>query len=319
MIFRLILPIILIFLSELACQDFSLYKKLLDEGKMMEVQKSLPYLSSQYPDHPFVLYLKAAVNNNGEEAIEQFKTIIKDHPGSMASELSIMKIGEYLYSKGLYTQAGEQLKIIPLNYPESKNIERAVNLMKKSYLATGEQDSIEFYIAMFSKKYPQLNFNDYDYFSSIILHDEKIIIEDIFLAYFRGKNQVKGFANLGRISGAFMATIGLILERDFSEIVELRLASVARPLVGLKGNCQKAEVQVYVLKKFTDIDVSTYEGLIEAVQAKKHIKDITHKIYKDRMNKISKLIEQETDFGEDISDAILLALSEIRKRRNHEV
>ena len=178
MISRLILPIILIFLSELACQDFSLYKKLLDEGKMVEVQKSLPYLSSQYPDHPFVLYLKASVNNNGEEAIEQFKTIIKDHPGSMASELSIMKIGEYLYSMGLYTQASKQLKIIPLYYPESKNIERAVNLMKKSYLATGEQDSIEFYIAMFSKKYPQLNFNDYNYFSSIILHDEKTITEE---------------------------------------------------------------------------------------------------------------------------------------------
>lgn len=179
MIFRLILPIILIFLSELACQDFSVYKKLIDEGKMEEVQKSIPYLSSQYPDHPFILYLKAAINTNGEEAIEQFKMIIKDDPGSIASELAIMKLGEYLYSQGLYTQASEQLKIIPLYYPESKNIERAVKLMKKSYLATGEQDSIDLYIKLFSKKYPQLNFTDYDYYSSVILQEEKPKIEEI--------------------------------------------------------------------------------------------------------------------------------------------
>ncbi len=159
-IFRIIIPILLIFLSELDGQDFSVYKKLIDEGKMEEVQNSLPYLSSQYPNSPFVLYLKAAVNSNGEEAIEQYKSIAIDYPNSVASELSLMKIGEYLYAQGLYTQASEQLKIIPLYYPESKNIERAINLMKKSYLATGEQDSIDLYIEMFSKKYPQLNLTD---------------------------------------------------------------------------------------------------------------------------------------------------------------
>jgi len=142
---------------------------------------------------------------------------------------------------------------------------------------------------------------------------KKIIIENIFLAYFRGKNQVQGFANLGRLSGAVMFAIGVALNANFTDLVELRLASVARPLVGLKGNCQKAEVQCFILKQFTDIDVSNYEALIEAVQAKKQVKDITHKVYKDRMLKISKLIEQETDFGEDISDAILLAYGEFLK------
>ena len=172
-IFRIIIPILLVFLSELDGQDFSVYKNLIDEGKMEEVQESLPYLSSQYPNSPFVLYLIAATNSNGEQALEQYKSIAIDYPNSVASELSLMKIGEYLYAQGLYTQASEQLKIIPLYYPDSKNIERAVNLMKKSYLATGEQDSIDLYIELFSKKYPQLNFTDYDYYSSVILQEEK--------------------------------------------------------------------------------------------------------------------------------------------------
>jgi len=179
MIYRFSILVLLIFLSSTIGQDFSTYKKLIDEGKLEEVQKSLPYLSSQYPEHPFVHYLTASVNTDGEDAIKQFREIIENHPGSIACELSIMKVGEYLYSKGLYTQASEQLKIIPLYYPDSKNIENSVHLMKKSYLATGEQDSIDKYLDIFSKKYSELNFNDYNYYSSVILPEEKPIIEAI--------------------------------------------------------------------------------------------------------------------------------------------
>jgi len=181
MIYRFSILGLLIFISNIVGQDFSTYKKLIDEGKVEEVQKSLPYLSSQYPEHPFVLYLTASVNTDGEDAIKQFREIIENHPGSIACELSIMKVGEYLYSKGLYTQASKQLKIIPLDYPDSKNIENAVHLMKKSYLATGEQDSIDKYINLFGKKYPKLNFTDYNYYSSVILQEEKSTIEAIII------------------------------------------------------------------------------------------------------------------------------------------
>lgn len=142
----------------------------------------------------------------------------------------------------------------------------------------------------------------------------KVVIEDIYLGYFRGANQVKGFATLARLSGAVIFKIYSWLDkRSIDDVIILRNASEARPLVGLKGNCQKAEVQVFVLKTFTDINTSDYEALIEAVQAKKQVKDITHKVYKERMSKISKLIEQETEFGEDISDAILLAYGQVLK------
>ncbi len=224
MIFRLILPILLIFLSEIACQDFSVYKKLIDEGKLEEVQKSLPYLSSQYPDHPFVLYLKAAINSNGEEAIGQFKTIIQDHPRSIASELALMKIGEYLYSQGLYTQASEQLKIIPLNYAASKNIERAVNLMKKSYLATGEQDSINHYIEIFSKKYPQLNFTDYNYFS-VIIQAEKPITEEILIDSVKVEEPRTAPEQVKLGEKSWVVQVGAFREKKNAKVIVDRLES----------------------------------------------------------------------------------------------
>ena len=252
MIFRLILTIFLIFLSELACQDFSVYEKLIDEGKVDKVRESLPYLSSQYPDHPFVLYLKAAVNSNGDEAIEQYKTIIKDHSGSVASELAIMKIGEYLYSQGLYTQASEQLKIIPLYYPDSKNIERAVNLMKKSYLATGEQDSIDLYIGMFSKKYPQLNFIDYDYSSSIIIKDEKTTT--------KGVEEPKTVPELVKLREKYwVVQVGAFREKKNAEVIATRLKSAGYDIELIEN---QGDINLYLIQivRFATIEKAINTG-----------------------------------------------------------
>jgi len=132
-----------------------------------------------------------------------------------------------------------------------------------------------------------------------------IIIEDIYLGYFHGKNQVLGFANLARLSGAVMGMLWTYFGIEVKNII-LEKAIVARPKVGLKGNCQKAEVQCWVLKTYFKKDVSDYELLIEAIQAKKFVKDINQKEYKKRMNEISKIIENDTEMGEDIADAILL-------------
>jgi len=139
---------------------------------------------------------------------------------------------------------------------------------------------------------------------------EKIVIEDIFLSYFggknHGKNQVLGFANLARLSGAIIMICRLVIDKSVEDLIILRGANVARPIVGLKGNCQKAKVQVWMLQKFTDIKVDTYEALIESIDAKYLVKDIDNKEYKKRMSEVSKIIENETEIGEDIADAVLL-------------
>lgn len=135
---------------------------------------------------------------------------------------------------------------------------------------------------------------------------EKIIIEDIFLGCFRGKNQVLGFANLARLSGAIITISIFTTGREVEDIIVLRGANVARPIVGLKGNCQKAHVQAWFLKMFTEIDTETYDGLIEAIEAKRTVKEIDQKEYRKRMDMVSKLIEDETSISEDIADATLL-------------
>jgi len=244
---RYILIIFFIFTFNLYGQDFNSYKKLIDEGKMGEVQKSLPYLNSEYPNHPFILYLKAAINSNGEEAIEQFNAIINDHPGSTASELSIMKIGEYLYAQGLYTQAGEQLKKIPLYYSESNDIERAVNLMKKSLLAIGEQDSVDYYIEMFSNKYPELNFNNYDYYSSVILQEETLMIEEILKDTVEVQESVAPEpAKLGE--KPWVVQVGAFKEKKNAEVIVNRLESAGYNIEVVDNSSEKNLYLVQIVR-----------------------------------------------------------------------
>ncbi len=264
MIFRLFLSVILVLISEITCQDFSVYKNLLDEGNMEEIQKSLPYLNSQYPDNPFISYLNAAINRNGEEAIEQYKMIIEEYPGSAASELAIMKIGEYLYSQGLYTQASEQLKILPLNYPDSKDIERAVKLIKKSYLATGELDSIDHYLKLFRERYPQLNFDNFDYYSSVIERKDKPFIEEKSFELIKPEETESIAEQVKPIEKPWVIQVGAFKEKKNTEVMINRLKSSGYEVEVIENPNNKQLFLVQIVR------FSTIE---EAIIAGEDIKD----------------------------------------------
>lgn len=136
------------------------------------------------------------------------------------------------------------------------------------------------------------------------------IIEDIYLAYHAGGEQVTGFANLGRISGAIME---VIFELGWHrKDVELIKAISARPKVGVHGNCQKAEVQAWVLRTILNKDSQEYEDLIDAIYAEKFSGEISQATFKKRASDISKLIEEETGIGEDIADALLLGVGGLK-------
>ena len=160
--------LILFFFSTLFSQDFSVYQALIDQGQLSEVQKSLPYLESQYPNHPFVLFVRASAEIDGAAAVEQFKKIIEQNPDSKYAEMSSVKVAEYLYSIGLYTQTSEHLKEFPELYPQSDQIEQVFHLLKKSFRAIGEEDSIQYYYDKFVRQYPNSNFSEYNQYQDII-------------------------------------------------------------------------------------------------------------------------------------------------------
>ena len=114
---------------------------------------------SKYPKNPGVLYLKALLTQDGKSAIKQYKELLKQYPNSKYAPDAAMKIGEYLYARGLYTQAATLLKNIPIKYPRFIGIQRATNLMVNSFNAIGEADSARYYALIIKSMFPNIDTN----------------------------------------------------------------------------------------------------------------------------------------------------------------
>ena len=155
--------ILLSFTSQffLYAQNIDLYITLLEKGKINDVRENLPELLERYPNEAGVFFLKALTASNGDEAISIYEKLISDYPNSDYSPLSEMKIGEYLFARGLYSQASIQFKKIIINYSKGDHHQRALDLMVNSYLATGENDSIKIALVNIKNFYPSLDYNKY--------------------------------------------------------------------------------------------------------------------------------------------------------------
>ena len=138
-------------------QNIDLYFSLIEQGKIDGVKENLPELISKYPKNPGVLYLKALLTQDGKSAIEQYKELLKQYPNSKYAPDAAMKIGEYLYARGLYTQAATLLKNIPIKYSRFIGIQRATNLMINSFNAIGEADSARYYALIIKSMFPKVD------------------------------------------------------------------------------------------------------------------------------------------------------------------
>ena len=147
----------LLLISHFFGQNIDLYLSLIDEGKTEGVKENLPELISKYPNNPGVIYIKALMTEDGKTSIDTYNEILKNHPDTRYAPYAAMKIGEYFYAKGLYTQASRLLKSIPIKYPRFVDLQRATNLMMSSFNAIGEGDSARYYGLIIKSMFPRVD------------------------------------------------------------------------------------------------------------------------------------------------------------------
>ena len=145
----------------LKAQNIDLYITLLEKGKINEVKENLPELIERYPRDPGIFFLKGLISSDADEALLNYQTLISEFPNSDYASLSQMKIGEYLFARGLYSQASIQFKKTIINYPIGDHHQRALDLMVNSYQASGENDSVRISLINIKDLYPKLDFNKY--------------------------------------------------------------------------------------------------------------------------------------------------------------
>jgi len=142
-------------------QDIDKYLQLINEGRIDGVVSALPELEALYKKDPSVQYLRGLVTEDAEKALVIYRDILKNYPDHKFADDVAMKIGEYLFSRGLYTQASKQFRLVPLVYSTTEHAQRATDLMVNSYLAIGFRDSAAFYIRQIRFIHPSLEFDKY--------------------------------------------------------------------------------------------------------------------------------------------------------------
>ncbi len=140
-------------------QDIDVYFALLENGQIERVERALTDLETQYPDNDGIQYLKILTVLNGDSAQQLFENFIELYPNSNYADDAELKLGEYLYARGLYSQASKRLQTIPLKYPDSDQLARTIRLLTKSYQATGELDSLAHYLGLFEQQIGSLDSN----------------------------------------------------------------------------------------------------------------------------------------------------------------
>ena len=117
----------------------------------------LPVIDQKYPNNPTVMYLKGLLETDGEQAMKIFSNLHNIHPTSEYGDDAVMKVAEYYYAAGLYVQASNWLKKMPIYYSRSEHIERAVKLFLNSLIVSGHRDTAIFYSRVFKRQFPNLD------------------------------------------------------------------------------------------------------------------------------------------------------------------
>ena len=158
----MLLKFIFTFLTSfLYSQNIDMYISLIHEGQSEGVKDNIPELVSKYPNDPGVLYLQALLTVSGMKSLELYSRLIEKYPESKYSGEASVKIGEYFYARGLYSQAGKQLCSIPRKYPRLTNMQGVIDMMVSSFRAIGEEDSVKYYSGIYQSMFPNLDMSKY--------------------------------------------------------------------------------------------------------------------------------------------------------------
>ena len=236
--------LVLFIFSFLYSQNVDLYLSLIEDGSYNDVKENLPELISKYPNDSGVLYLKALLTDDGDSAVKQFKNILKIYPESKYAPNCVMKLGEYFYARGLYTQSANLLKKIPANYPRFNDMQRLTDLMINSFNAIGEADSAKYYGLIVKSMYPSVEANTGDENSKL--------------------SQVFDFKKRIKNSGPYVVQIGAFSSNENAKRLKLQVSQLGHDV-----SISKVDTNG---KTFFAVRVNRYKSKIKAEQIGKDIK-----------------------------------------------
>jgi len=236
--------ILTILFSIAHAQNVDMYLSLLEKGNIKDVRETLPELISKFPKDPGILYLKSLLTEDGESAIKQYKNIIKNYPKSKYAPDSAMKLGEYFYARGLYTQSANILKNIPSKYSRYEDMQRLTDLMINSFNAIGEADSAKYYSLIIKSMFPYIQTN--------IKEDDSRL------------SQVFDFNKKIKNAGPYVVQIGAFSKKENAKRLKLQVSQLGHDVSIKKVDSNG--------KSFFAVRINRYKSKVNAEKIGKDIK-----------------------------------------------
>ena len=111
------------------------------------------------------IFLKGLIEPDGYLSKLYFEDFYMNYPQNKYADLSVVKVADYYYAKGLYIQASDWYKKINHEYSNSVHLEKSISYYLNSLLVSGHKDTADFYIEKFKKDFPNLKFANNSYSS----------------------------------------------------------------------------------------------------------------------------------------------------------
>ncbi|MCF8263240.1 MAG: SPOR domain-containing protein [Melioribacteraceae bacterium] len=126
-ILLLFTSILLLNSAYLIAQDVDIvpYLKMVESGRIAEVNEKLPELKATYPDDPSILFLDAVLTESGEEALLKYEKVVKEFPTNRFADAARYRMFSYYFALGLYKQAENNLRELKQTHPNSPYIKFA--------------------------------------------------------------------------------------------------------------------------------------------------------------------------------------------------
>jgi tetratricopeptide (TPR) repeat protein len=123
--------------------------KEIENGNRQAATEHLLLLEKKSPNDPSVKFLKGVLTEDGEKAADIYTEIVKKNPRSKYADASLYRLYTYYYALGSYDEAGNYLRRLKKDYPQSPYIKLAAAKIPEN------DDDFEEAVAVKSKTAPK--------------------------------------------------------------------------------------------------------------------------------------------------------------------
>lgn len=109
--------------------------------------------------NPEYAFLGGLIEPDGEKALLIYRDVFSRYPLSSVADNALLKIIEYLYTKGLYVKTVKYSQDLLRTYPTSECVADVGYFLLASFTAMNQPDSVQSYRQYLSEKYPQIDFS----------------------------------------------------------------------------------------------------------------------------------------------------------------